>query len=82
MEKAIEELKESMKGDDISKIQSDIEKVQEEVQKIGTAIYQKVAQEQAAKQAKEQASAPEEGKKDKEYVDADYTIEDEEEEKK
>jgi molecular chaperone DnaK len=82
MEKAIEELKESMKGDDISKIQSDIEKVQEEVQKIGSAIYQKVAQEQAAKQAEEQASAPEEGKKDKEYVDADYTIEDEDEEKK
>jgi molecular chaperone DnaK len=82
MEKAIEELKESMKGDDISKIKLDIEKVQEEVQKIGTAIYQKVAQEQAAQQAKEQASAPEEDGKDKEYVDADYTIEDEDEEKK
>jgi molecular chaperone DnaK len=82
MEKAIEELKESMKGDDIAKIKSDIEKVQEEVQKIGTAIYQKVAQEQAAKQAQEQASSPEEGKESKEYVDADYTIEDEDEEKK
>jgi molecular chaperone DnaK len=82
MEKAIKELKESMKGDDISKIKSDIEKVQEEVQKIGTAIYQKVAQEQAAQQAKEQASAPDEGKESKEYVDADYTIEDEDEEKK
>jgi molecular chaperone DnaK len=80
MEKTIEELKESMKGDDIAKIKSDIEKVQEEVQKIGTAIYQKVAQEQAAKQAQEQASTPEEGKESKEYVDADYTIEDEDEE--
>lgn len=85
IEKAIENLKESMKGDDIPKLKKDIEKVQEEVQKIGTAIYQKVAQEQAEQQAKNQAEASEEsneGKNDKEYVEADYKIIDEEEEDK
>jgi molecular chaperone DnaK len=82
IEKSIEALKESMKGDDIPKIKKDIEKLQEEVQKIGTAIYQKVAQEQAEQQAKKQAGEAEEGKEDKEYVDADYRIVDEEEEDK
>lgn len=87
IEKAIETLKESMKGDDISKIKKDIETLQEEVQKVGTAIYQKVAQEQAQEQAKKQAEATEEGKgegkgEDKEYVDADYKIVDDEEEDK
>lgn len=82
IEKSIEALKESMKGDDIPKIKKDIEKLQEEVQKIGTAIYQKVAQEQAEQQAKKQAGEAEEGKEDKEYVDADYKIVDEEEEDK
>ena len=82
IEKAIEALKESMKGDDISAIKSDIEKLQEEVQKVGSAIYQKVAQEQAAEQATDQAQTPEGGKEDKEYVDADYKIVDEDEEEK
>lgn len=82
IEKAIGTLKESMKGDDISKIKNDVEKLKEEVQKIGTAIYQKVAQEQAEQQAKKQADESEEGKEDKEYVDADYKIVDEEEEDK
>jgi len=83
IEKALENLKESMKGDDIPKIKKDIEKLQEEVQKIGTAVYQRVAQEQAEKQARKQAQATEEGKdEEKEYVDADYKIVDEEEEDK
>lgn len=82
IEKAIEVLKKSMKGDDIPKIKKDTEKLQEEVQKIGTAIYQKVSQEQAEQQAKKQAGEAEEGKEDKEYVDADYKIVDEEEEDK
>ncbi|UCE73727.1 MAG: molecular chaperone DnaK [Methanomassiliicoccales archaeon] len=82
IEKAIEDLKESMKGDDITKIKKDVENVQNEVQKIGSAIYQQVAKEQAEKQAKEQASATEEDKGDKEYVDADYKIVDDDEEDK
>lgn len=83
IEKALENLKESMKGDDIPKIKKDIEKLQEEVQKIGTAVYQRVAQEQAEEQARKQAQATEEGKdEEKEYVDADYKIVDEEEEDK
>ncbi|MEE9152197.1 MAG: molecular chaperone DnaK [Thermoplasmata archaeon] len=82
IEKSIEKLNESMKGDDISKIKEGIEKLQEEVQKIGTAIYQKVAQEQAEQQAKKEAGATEEGKDEKGYVDADYKIIDEEEEDK
>jgi molecular chaperone DnaK len=81
IEKAIEQLKESMKGDDIPKIKKDTEKLQEDVQKIGTAIYQKVAQEQAAQQAQKQSEATKEDKGEKEYVDADYKIVDEEEEK-
>jgi molecular chaperone DnaK len=82
IEKSIESLKESMKGDDIPKIKKDVEKLQEEIQKVGTAIYQKVAQEQAQKQAKKQAQEPEEAGEDKEYVDADYKIVDDEEEGK
>jgi molecular chaperone DnaK len=82
IESAIEKLKEVMKGDDIPAIRREIEKVQEEVQKIGTAIYQQVAQEQAAQQAQNQSESGEEGGDDKEYVDADYKIVDDEEDKK
>jgi molecular chaperone DnaK len=79
IESAVEKLKEVMKGDDIPAIRREIEKVKEEVQKVGTAIYQKAAQEQAAQQAQNQAEPSGEGGDEKEYVDADYTIEDEDE---
>jgi molecular chaperone DnaK len=82
IEKSIETLKESMKGDDIPKIKSDMEKLSEEIQKVGTAIYQKVAQEQAQKQAAEQGQPQEGDGGNKEYVDADYKIVDEDEENK
>ncbi|UCF08459.1 MAG: molecular chaperone DnaK [Thermoplasmata archaeon] len=82
IESALEKLKEVMKGDDIPAIKREIEKVKEEVQKIGTAIYQKVAQEQASQQAQKQAEDKEGGGEQKEYVDADYKIVDEEDEKK
>lgn len=77
IESAIAKLKEVMGGDDIPAIRREIEKVQEEVQKVGTAIYQQVAQEQAAQQAQKQAEPGDQGGEEKEYVDADYTIEDE-----
>lgn len=82
IEKSISTLKESLKGDDIPKIKSDMEKLSEEIQKVGTAIYQKVAQEQAQKQAAEQGQPQEEDPGNKEYVDADYKIVDEDEENK
>ena len=67
-----------MKEDDIPKIKSDMEKLSEEIQKVGTAIYQKVAQEQAQKQAAQQGQPQGEDQGNKEYVDADYKIVDEE----
>ncbi len=82
IESAIETLKEVMKGDDIPAIRREIEKVQEEVQKIGTAIYQQVAQEQATQQAQKQSESGEDTGDDKEYVDADYKIVDDDEDKK
>jgi molecular chaperone DnaK len=82
IESSIAALKESMNGDDIPKIKSDMEKLSEEVQKVGTAIYQKVAAEQAQKQAADQGPPPEEGQQGKEYVDADYKIMDEDEDNK
>jgi molecular chaperone DnaK len=82
IEKSIEALKESMKGDDIPRIKSDMEKLSEEIQKVGTAIYQKVAQEQAQKQAAEQGQPQDDDQGNKEYVDADYKIVDEDEENK
>jgi molecular chaperone DnaK len=83
IESAIAQLKESLGGDDIPKIKSDTERLSEEIQKVGTAIYQKVAQEQAQKQASEQAQ-PQQGddQGEKEYVDADYKIVDEDEDNK
>jgi molecular chaperone DnaK len=77
IESAIERLKEVMSGNDIPAIRREVEKVQEEVQKIGTAIYQQVAQEQAAQQAQRQAGPTDDSSDDKEYVDADYKIVDE-----
>jgi molecular chaperone DnaK len=82
IESAIEKLKEVMKGEDIPAIRREIEKVQEEVQKIGTAIYQQVAQEQATQQAQKQSESGEDSGDDKEYVDADYKIVDDDEDKK
>jgi molecular chaperone DnaK len=82
IESAIEKLKEVMKGDDIPAIRREIETVQEEVQKIGTAIYQQVAQEQATQQAQKQSESGEDTGDDKEYVDADYKIVDDDEDKK
>jgi molecular chaperone DnaK len=82
IEQSIAALKESMKGEDIPKIKSDMEKLSQEIQKVGTAIYQKVAAEQAQKQAAEQDQPPEQDQQGKEYVDADYKIVDEEEDNK
>jgi molecular chaperone DnaK len=81
IEKSIATLKESLAGEDIPKIKSDMEKLSEEIQKVGSAIYQKVAQEQAQKQAAEQAQPQGEDQQGKEYVDADYKIVDDEEDK-
>lgn len=84
VEKAIEKLKESLKGDDIAQIKKDMETLSEEIQKVGAAVYQQVAAQQQAQQAQQaQASQePQEEPKtegDKDYVDADYKIVDEDE---
>jgi molecular chaperone DnaK len=84
VEKALEALKESLKGEDIAKIKSDMEKLSEEIQKVGAAVYQQVAAQQQAQQAQagQEGQPPSDETQtqgDKDYVDAEYKIVDEDE---
>ena len=76
----IMELKEMLKLDkkDTSAIKKKMDEVNEIVQKMSTEMYQKVAQEQAAKQQE----AEKKDKKDGKVVDADYKVEEEKDNKK
>ena len=77
----IMELKELLKSDkkDTSAIKKKMDEVNEIVQKMSTEMYQKVAQEQAAKQ---QETKGKDDKKDEKVVDADYKVEEDKDKKK
>lgn len=69
--KSISELREALAGKDIGQIKQKSEALQKILQEIGTAAYQKVAQQQAAPGAST-ASAPQSEEKD--AVDVDYKV--------
>ncbi len=79
----IMELKELLKSDkkDTSAIKKKMDEVNEIVQKMSTEMYQKVAQEQAAKQ-QEAEKTDAKDKKDEKVVDADYKVEEDKDKKK
>jgi len=88
LDKAVSELKESLKGEDTAKIKASSENLGKVLQEIGTQVYQQAA---AAQQAASQAQAQQPGaagaeggagpKTDEKVVDADYKVVDEDKEK-
>ncbi|NVM05159.1 MAG: molecular chaperone DnaK [Candidatus Helarchaeota archaeon] len=91
IEKGIEDLKEVIKTDDAGKIKPKMDELEKSLHEMSGIIYQAAAQQQAAQQAYQQAgqqagpeTPPKTEKTEEEanVVDADYVIEDEDEEKK
>ncbi|MFX0141976.1 MAG: Hsp70 family protein, partial [Candidatus Hodarchaeota archaeon] len=91
IEKGIGELKETIKTDDARKIKSKMDELEKYLHEMSTIIYQAAAQQQAAQQAYQQTGQPtgtqtppktEKTEEEADVVDADYVIEDEDEEKK
>lgn len=91
LDKAVSELKESLKGEDTAKIKASSENLGKVLQEIGTQVYQQAAAaQQAASQAQAQAQQQQQGagaeggagpKTDEKVVDADYKVVDEDKEK-
>ncbi|MBL7055478.1 molecular chaperone DnaK [Candidatus Woesearchaeota archaeon] len=78
------ELKELLKPDkkDLEAVKKKTDEINEVIQKLSTELYQKAAQEQAAKQQSADAGPKAEEKKDDTVVDADYKVEDDKKDKK
>jgi len=77
IEKAIESLKEAMKGKELSEIKEKTEALSKEMYKVSQRIYQ-AAGAQKTQEAKEEAAGQTGGSDEGEYMDADYEIVDEE----
>ncbi len=76
VEKAIENTKEALKSDDVSRIKSAIEDLTKEMHAVSTILYQQAqAQQQQAKPAKQEE--PKEEKKEEKVTDAEYKVVDE-----
>ena len=76
MQKGIEELRQALEEGEISKIKERTEALSKEMYQVSSRIYQQVSQEQAQAQQQAQAEEPS-GEQEGDYVDADYTIVDE-----
>ncbi|MHA1379084.1 MAG: molecular chaperone DnaK [Candidatus Helarchaeota archaeon] len=97
IEKGANELKETIKTDDINKIKTKMDELEKLLHEMSTIIYQAAAQQQAAQQASQQAygqagtgstsesgaqsTAKNKAEEEGDVVDADYIIEDEDENK-
>lgn len=82
IEKAANELKEKLKGDDIEAIKKAMEALTKASHKLAEEIYRAASQKKQAGGQKPQEERPEkEKKKDEDIVDADYTVEDEDKDK-
>jgi molecular chaperone DnaK len=80
IESGMKSLKEVMEGKDVEKIKKETESLQKAVGEAGASIYQKAAQEAAEKSAQEDSKESKKGHE--EAVDAEYTVDDEEKDKK
>lgn len=88
VEEAANQLEKAVKDKDLAKAKEEMEKLTEVLQGLGTAVYQRVAEEQARQQAQAQAAGepeeePEKKKKKskKKVVDAEYEVVDDEDKK-
>lgn len=88
VEEAANQLEKAVKDKDLAKAKEEMEKLTEVLQGLGTAVYQRVAEEQARQQAQAQAPGePEEEpkkkkkKSKKKVVDAEYEVVDDEDKK-
>lgn len=88
VEEAANQLEKAVKDKDLAKAKEEMEKLTEVLQGLGTAVYQRVAEEQARQQAQAQAPGepeeePEKKKKKskKKVVDAEYEVVDDEDKK-
>lgn len=79
VEKEIENTKEALKSEDISRIKSAIEDLTKEMHAISTILYQQQAQQQPGQQGgtSGQQEPPQEEKKDDKVTDAEYKVVDE-----
>mgnify|MGYP001038285979 FL=1 len=78
IEKAIGELREALKGEDVGKIKQKNDELAKVLQEVGTVIYQQAAQQYAkVKPEEKKEEKPPEKEKGK-VVDAEYKVEDEE----
>jgi molecular chaperone DnaK len=78
VEKAVENLKDALKSEDVSRIKSTLEDLTKEMHAISTILYQQQAQQQQGQQGQGQQEAhTEEGKKDEKVTDAEYKVVDE-----
>jgi len=82
IQKAIAELKEALKSNDVEQIKAKMEALTKETYKISARIYAEAAQKGQAQQAPpDQAQEPKSAEDKDSYVDADYKIVDEDEKK-
>jgi molecular chaperone DnaK len=77
VEKAVENLKDALKSEDVSRIKSTLEDLTKEMHAISTILYQQQAQQQPGQQGEGQQEAHTEEKKDENVTDAEYKVVDE-----
>ena len=78
IEKAIGEVRETLKGKDVGKIKQKNDELAKVLQEVGTVIYQQAAQQYAKEKPEEKKEEKPPGKEKGKVVDADYKVEDEE----
>jgi len=72
--KAVDDLKEAMKGSDIDRIKQKLEAVNKPLYELTTLLYQQQQQQQSGQQQEDKAQAGRAGKNDETVVDADYEV--------
>ena len=93
IQRATDDLKEALKGDNVADINTKIEALRKIVQEAGAAVYQQAAAEQQARQQQQQQAGAQPGyqqpppggdqqQQQKKTVDAEYKVVDDEKEKK
>jgi len=78
IEKAIGEVRETLKGKDVGKIKQKNDELAKVLQEVGAVIYQQAAQQYAKEKPEEKKEEKPPGKEKGKVVDADYKVEDEE----
>ena len=77
IDQAVKELKEALSGKDVGKIKEKNENLAKVLQEVGAAVYQKAAQEYAAKTGSSGPQTTSEAQKEGKVVDAQYEVDEE-----